>query len=67
MKDKGIPRYGTGVQQALPKMQAFMGEFLPFLDNLSATVQAMPSLTLEQNIARVVTQVRGAAQFKRSR
>lgn len=66
MKDKGIPRYGTGVQAAVPKMQSFMTEFLPFLDNLSATVQAMPSLTLEQNIARMVAQVRGAATFKRA-
>lgn len=67
MKDKGIPRYGQGVQSAIPKMQSFMNEFLPFLDNLSSTVNAMPSLTLDQNIARMVAQVRGAAQFKRSR
>lgn len=66
MKDKGIQRYGTGVQQAEGKMATFMSEFLPFLDSLSATVRAMPDLTLENNIARMVAQVRGAAQFKRT-
>jgi hypothetical protein len=66
MIDKGIPRFGQGVQSAKPKMQAFMTEWLPFMDNIAQTVRTMPDLTLEQNIARMVAQVRGAATFKRS-
>lgn len=64
MKDKAIPRYSTGVQQAVPKMVAFMNKLLPYQNSLQSTVQSMPDLTIDDSIARMTTWVRGMAQFK---
>lgn len=59
----GSQRYAQGVQAAQPKMQRFMGEFLPYLDRVKAEVDRMPNLTLEDNINRMIKQVREVAKF----
>lgn len=64
--NKGQQRYLTGVEEGAPKMAEFMQEFLPFAQQVSAEVQAMPDLTLEQNIQRMVTAVRRISEFRRS-
>lgn len=59
-------RYQTGTEAAVPKMVAFMQDFLPFQDNVTAQVKAMPSNTPEQREQRAIAQMRGTRQFKRA-
>lgn len=60
-------RYQQGTEQGASKMGQFMAEFLPFQDNVTAQVKAMPSTTPEQREQRAIAQMRGTRQFKRSR
>ena len=63
--DKGVPRISQGIADAAEKVNAFATVFLPFIDGVSTKTRAMPSMTLEDSIARMTAQVRGAAAFKR--
>lgn len=63
---KGAQRLGSGAAAAEGKMAGFMQEFLPHAERVSSQVQAMPSLTLEDRLARMVANARGNAQFRRS-
>lgn len=65
MLDKGVSRVSSGAQAAVPKMQAFLADFLPHLDRVTASVRSMPKVTLEDGINRMIAQVRGVAQYKR--
>lgn len=65
MVDVGIGRIATGAQANQGKMEAFMAEFLPYMDNVSARVKAMPNNSLEDSIARMAETVRSAAKFSR--
>ncbi len=64
-KEKGGARYASGVMAAVPKMEAFMTEFLPHLDRGKAKIAHMPDTTLEENIARMTEFVRHSASFQR--
>lgn len=63
--NKGIPRIATGATAAIPRMQAFMSEWLPYMDQLKQRLTAMPRGDLQQNIARMVAAVEHAAAFRR--
>ncbi len=65
MVDKGLNRVASGIDAAAPKVKAFADEFLPYLDNVQSKVKAMPDTTLEDNINRMVTQIREVSKFKR--
>jgi len=65
MLTKGVPRISTGAQAAKDKFTAFMTQFLPFVNNVAQGVRQMPKATLDDRIARMVSQVRGVAQFRR--
>jgi len=65
MIQKGIPRIAQGIDAAGPKVEAFFEEFFPYLETVEKEVQAMPDLTLEDNINRMVHAVRRQAEFKR--
>jgi len=67
MTQKGIPRIASGATQSQPKFQAFMSQWLPYLQNGLAQLQATPRGGLEQNIARMVSMARYNAQFKYNR
>lgn len=65
MTNIGIPRISAGAQAALPKMQQFMADFLPYEDAGVAQVRAMPKVTLEDGIARANAMIRYNAAYKR--
>jgi hypothetical protein len=65
MIQKGIPRIASGAQAAQPKMAAFMGQLLPFID--SGRRSLPPRGTLDQNIARMTNWTRHMATFSSKR
>lgn len=66
MINVGIPRIATGAAANVGKVQAFMAEFLPFLDRGVAQIRASnPRGSLENNIQRAVAMMRYNATFKR--
>lgn len=64
MLTKGVPRIAQGAINAENKMAAFASQLIPFEQSLQSTVQAMPSTTLEENIARSGAWIRGMAKFQ---
>jgi hypothetical protein len=60
---KGATRIAEGVRTSKPKMQQFLQDFLPHVANVAANLP--PRGGLEDNIARMVQQVRGNSQFVR--
>jgi hypothetical protein len=62
MINKGITRVATGATNAKPKVQAFMTQFLPFLQQAVATLP--PRGDVNQNIQRAVAMMQANAQFK---
>lgn len=65
MLNKGAQRMAQGVQLAKPKMQSFLSQWLPIVEqekrNLDAT---MPRGSLDQNLARATAIGRALAQYK---
>jgi hypothetical protein len=62
----GAQRIAAGVQAKQGKMENFLTQFIPHVERVQQRVQAMPRGNMEQNIARMVENVRGMAEFKRS-
>lgn len=65
MIQKGIPRIASGAQQAVPKMTAFMTEFLPYVDQGVAAIRNMPKGSVDAGIARAAAMIRHNSQFVR--
>jgi hypothetical protein len=63
--NKGVPRIASGAQAAQPKMQQFMAEFLPYVDQGVAQIQNMPDLTVEDGVQRAAAMIRHNAAFRR--
>jgi hypothetical protein len=55
-----------GVESGQGKMNDFMSEFLPYVRQVQNEVRAMPDLTLQDSINRVVKNMQLLAQFKKS-
>ena len=66
MTTKGIPRISQGLDQSRNKIVEFNREFYPHLERVQAEIAAMPDTTLEDNIARMVVNVRRNSEFTRS-
>ena len=66
MKEKGIPNIARGLDFAEDKIVEFNREFYPHLDRVQAEIENMPDTTLDDNINRMVHNVRRNAEFKRS-
>lgn len=64
MVQKGIPRIASGAQAAQPKMQQFLGQLIPHVAGVVASLP--PRGTPEQNEQRALAMMRGMRQFKRS-
>lgn len=65
MTDVGIPRVAQGAQAKQSKYTDFASQFFPYLSQGVARIDAMPSVTLEDNINRAVAMIRHNAGFKR--
>lgn len=61
----GIPRVSQGANAKQAKMTNFFEEFLPYLARGLATIDAMPSVTIEDGIARASAMIRYNAKFVR--
>lgn len=49
-----IPRVATGAQEKVGKMEAFLTKFLPYAENVSKTVKAMPNNSDADSKARML-------------
>lgn len=61
----GIPRVAQGATAKQGKVLAFMNQWLPYLQTGVATIDKMPSVTLEDGVARATAMIRYNAKFKR--
>jgi hypothetical protein len=61
----GVPRVAQGAQAKQNKVLDFQTQFLPYLSRGLATIDAMPSTTLEDGIARASAMIRYNAKFKK--
>lgn len=61
MLNKGLARIAAGAQAAMPKVQAFQQQWLPFIQSVVSGLP--PRADLETNIGRMTQVVRAAAGF----
>lgn len=64
MLKKGVGRIAAGIDGASEKVEQFFEQLFPYQDSLKQKLDGMPDLTLEDSINRMVTFVRGMADFK---
>lgn len=65
-RDVGVNRVAAGIDAAKDKVTAFAADLLPHIDKQKAALANMPDVTLDDNINRMTTFIRGMASFKRS-
>lgn len=61
----GVPRVAQGANAKQGKMLNFMNQWLPYLQTGVATIDKMPSVTLQDGIARATAMIQYNAKFKR--
>lgn len=62
----GASRIAAGVQAKAGKMESFLREFLPYVEQVQTRVNAMPRGNLDQNLARMMENARALSNFKRT-
>jgi hypothetical protein len=62
----GVQRVASGAQAKQGKMQSFQTDWLNYLSANQGKVDRMPSVTLEDGIAKATAQIRLNAAFKRT-
>lgn len=62
----GVNRVASGANAKKGKMESFATEFYAHLDRGAAAINAMPTNTVEDGIAKSAAQIRHNANFKRS-
>lgn len=62
----GVNRVASGANAKKGKMESFATEFYAHLDRGAAAINAMPTNTVEDGIAKAAAQIRHNANFKRS-
>lgn len=65
-RDIGVNRIAAGIDGASEKVVAFAEQLLPHIDREQAKIKAMPDVTLDDNINRMTSFIRGMANFKRT-
>ena len=66
-REKGVNRIAGGIDAAAAKTEAFYSELFPYEESLQGKIKSMSDVTLEDNIGRAESWMRGMAQFRRSR
>ena len=61
---EGASRLASGVKKGEGKMQKFLGEFLPFAQQVSDQIQSMPSTTESDRDQRMLENARKLRGFK---
>jgi len=65
-RDIGVNRIAAGIDGAKEKTTSFFDQLLPHIDREKAKLAGMPDVTLDDNINRMTSFVRGMANFKRT-
>lgn len=65
-REVGVNRIAAGIDAAKEKVTEFATQLLPHIDRIKAKTDAMPDVTLDDNINRMVAFSRGMADFKRT-
>jgi hypothetical protein len=63
MLTKGVPRIRAGTAAAKSEVQEFAEALFPHIESGQAAIAKMPSVTLDDNIARMVAFTQHMAQF----
>ena len=66
-KNVGVGRIASGIMESKEKVIAFAEQLLPHIDAQVTKLKTMPDITLEDNINRMTTFIRGMADFKRTK
>lgn len=66
-KNVGVGRIASGIAAAKDKVIAFAEQLLPHIDAGQNKIKTMPDITLEDNIARMVSFTRHMSEFKRTK
>jgi len=66
-RDVGVNRIAAGIDAAKPKVIAFAEELLPHIDRGRDKIKAMPDVTLDDNINRMVAFTRHMSELKRTK
>lgn len=63
----GAERIARGVADAMPKMQNFLSQLIPYTQKVSQVCRSMPKGTLEDSIARATEAIRMMKEFRASK
>ncbi len=66
MINVGIPRVATGAAAKVGKVESFMTEFLPYVNDAAARVRSMPKGGEANAIARAAAMIQANMKFKRT-
>ena len=66
-RDVGVNRIAAGIDAAKSKVIAFAEELLPHIDRGREKIKAMPDVTLDDNINRMVAFTRHMSDLKRTK
>jgi len=64
-RDIGVNRIAAGIDGAKDKVTSFAEVLLPHIDRQLAKIKGMPDTTLDDNINRMTTFIRGMSEMKR--
>lgn len=64
-KDQGVARIAGGATAAMPKMQRFADQLLPFQDNLQRKIKNMADTSFEDRVNRATEWIRGMHEFEK--
>ena len=65
-RDIGVNRIAAGIDAAKPKVIAFAEVLLPHIDRQLEKIKGMPDVTLDDNINRMTSFIRGMSEMKRT-
>ena len=65
-RDVGVNRVAAGIDAAKDKTIAFAEQLLPHIDRERAKLAGMADITLDDNINRMTSFIRGMSNFKRT-